>query len=170
MPTLLILITPCIALMIPFMSPATSILAVLALSVTLGIVMALLFFQTWKMRDHHETEAVAEDASKIAHAAFAALSRDPGASSASFRVKNGVVMHRPPTTGVPYGGDGSADAMQLENGSWSQYSWVTDGGDLESWPDLFYAGKRTESSGKRLGGFWSSVRSVDGSDSISQMV
>ncbi len=133
--------------------------------------MALLFLQTWKIRDHHETEAVAEDASNIAHAAFAALARDPGASSASFQVKNGVVMHRPPATGVPHGEDGSASSMQWEIGSRSKYGWEKDGGDLESWPELFHAsGKRTVSSGNRLGGFWVSVRSVDGSESTSQMV
>ena len=110
--TLLILVTPCIALMVPFMSLTASIFAVLALAVTLSIVKAFLFVQTRKMRDHHETEAVAEDASNIAYAAFAALARDPGALSTSFRVKNGMVMHRAPASGVPYGGDGTADAMQ----------------------------------------------------------
>lgn len=123
------------------------------------------------MKDRHETEAVAEDASNIAHAAFAALARDPGASSASFRVKNGVVMHRPPATGVPHGGDGSAGSMQWVIGSRSKHGWDTDGGDIESWPELFPAsGQRTVSSGKRLVGFWVSVRSVDGSESTSQMV
>ena len=50
MAALLILITPCLALMPPLITPAISILVVLALAITLILIIALLFLQTWTTR------------------------------------------------------------------------------------------------------------------------
>lgn len=66
------------------------------------------------MGEHEENEAVVEDATNIARAAFAALERNPGATSASFRVVNGVVMHRGSTNSTPNHGDGSVNGIGPE--------------------------------------------------------
>lgn len=134
MATLLILATPFIALMAPLIDPAISFVAVLALAVTLIIIITLLFRQTWNVGNHDDNEAVAEDAINIAHAAFAALARDPGTTSASFRVVNGTVVHRRSVAGVPNGGDGSANRIRPEEDNSG-----TDGGKMESWPELLRA-------------------------------
>ena len=182
MVTPLILVTPCIALMAPFLGPFLGVLAVLALAATLGIVMIVLFVQTWHMVEHEDDEAVVEDATNIARAAFAALERNPGAISASFRAVDGVVMHRGSTARTPNGGEGSANGVGPEvMGSWNEDNGGTYGGKLESCPELFHAwGRCPTSSGsnfrkghlavKRLGGFWVSVRSAEDSETVSQMV
>lgn len=140
MATLLILATPCIALMAPLIDPTISFVAVLAPPVTLIIIMTPLFRQTWNVGNHNDNEAVAEDAINIAHATFAALARDPGTTSASFRVVNGTVVHRRSVAGVPNGGDGSANRIRPEEtGSGSQDDSGTDGGKMESWPELLRA-------------------------------
>lgn len=70
------------------------------------------------MGEEDENQAAAEDATNIVHAAFEALARDPGAKSASFRMVNGVVLHRNSTADVPTSGDGSAESVESE-GVWS---------------------------------------------------
>ncbi|KAF6232504.1 hypothetical protein HO173_009170 [Letharia columbiana] len=158
--------------MAPLISPAISILAVLALTVMLSVALTALFLWTWNTGDHDNNEAVADDATNIVRATFAALARDPGAKSASFRVVNGVVVHRDSTAGVPNGGDGPANGVRSEEvGSGSQDDSGTHGREMESWPELFHAGgKDSTSSNSRkgnavvegLGGFWVSVRSLEG--------
>lgn len=133
MATLFLLVTPCIALMAPLINPAISILAVLALTVMLSVALTALFLWTWNTGDHDENEAVADDATNIVRTALAALARDPGATSASFRVVNGVVVHRDPTAGVPNGGDGPANGVRSEEvGSGSQDFSGTHGREMES--------------------------------------
>ena len=69
------------------------------------------------MGDQDQNDVVAEDATNIVRAAFAAMARDPGTTSASFRVVNGVVLHRCSMASVPHGGgDGSANGVGLEKG------------------------------------------------------
>lgn len=100
MASLLILLTPCIALMAPLSSPTFSITLVLALTIALATMMPVHLWQTWKMDydddesgNENESEAVIEDATNIVHAAFAALAMSSGATSTSFRVANGTVVH-----------------------------------------------------------------------------
>lgn len=140
MATLFLLVTPCIALIAPLISPAISILAVLALTVMLSVALTALFLWTWNTGDHDENEAVVKDATNIVRTALAALARDPGATSASFRVVNGVVVHRDSTAGVPNGGDGPANRGRSEEvGSRSQDDSRTDGREMNSWSELFHA-------------------------------
>ena len=120
MTSLLILATPCIALMATIINPAIGVLVALALAVALSILMTILFLQTWnvedgdEVEDEAEAEAVVEDASNIVYAAFAALARSPGATSTSFRVANGIVVHQHPAA------DDREDANGYANGIWSE--------------------------------------------------
>lgn len=182
MATLLTLATLFIAMMDPFISRATGKLAALALVVTLSTVIALLFLQKWTMGDGKGNEVVEEDAKDIVRASFTAMARDPGASSASFCVANGVVTHRSPATGVPSGGDEPANGMELERmGPGSRDPSKTDAEGLEPWPELSHASdKRASSSSsssrngpadvKRLGGLWVPIQSTEGVEMISRMV
>lgn len=178
MATLLILVTPCIALMSPFLSTAISVWVVLALAVTLIFLMSILFLQTCNMEDHDENEAIAEDATNIVRAAFAALARDPGATLASFRVVNGVVVHRDTAAAVPNVRDRSANWTEPEGMGEEREDWGADGGELEPRQLLHARGKGFGSSSSRkrpaavnrLGRFWAQARSLEGSERISQMV
>ena len=129
-----IIVTPCIALMARLISPAFSAVAVLALAISLSVVITLHSLHTWSMADHEEDEAVTKDAQSIVHAAFLALAKDPGATSASFNVANGVVVHRHSTTGVPKSEeDGSANRIGLEEGGLVRWNDLgPDGEELES--------------------------------------
>ena len=188
MTTLLILATPCIALMAPILSPAIGVLVVLALAVALRILMTILILQTWnvgdgdEVEDEAEAEAVVEDATNIVYAAFAALARSPGATSTSFRVASGMVVPQHSTA------DDREDANGYANGIWSEEVGLgdknnsgTDGRELSFWPEPFHPwGKQStpsySSSRKRygpfqrLGGFRISGRSREGADMVSQMV
>ncbi|CAF9921513.1 MAG: hypothetical protein ALECFALPRED_001815 [Alectoria fallacina] len=181
MATLLIFITPCLALMAPLISPAISIFAVLALTTTLILIMTFLFLQTWTTLDHDENKAIAQDAPNILRAAFAALeTRNPGATSASFRLVNGVVLHEPPTDFALNGEHGSAKWIGLENVRFgSRDDLGREKGEMVSWSEGFRAwgewygsvGARMGSAVvKRLGGFWVSVRRLEGAEMGSQMV
>ena len=88
---LFIFIAPCIALLAPLLGPSLCDLLVLALAVALRILVTMLVWQIWDMREGSQDEpvdreAVKEDATHIVHAAFKALARNPGARSAAFRV------------------------------------------------------------------------------------
>ena len=182
MAALLTLAMPFIAMMDPFITPAAGILAALALAVTLSTVVALFVLQKWTMEDWKGNEVVEEDAQDIVRTAFTAMEKDPGASSASFRVANGVVTHRPPATGVPSGGDEPANGMELERmGSGSRDPSKTDAEGLESPLELSHASeKHTLSSSsssrngdadvKKLGGLWVPIQSTEGLEMISRMV
>ncbi|CAF9911689.1 hypothetical protein IMSHALPRED_010547 [Imshaugia aleurites] len=181
MATLLILVTPCIALMAPlFISPAISILAVLALAITQIIVITFLFFRSRNMVHHDETEAVTEDATNVVHAAFAAVARDPGATTASFRVVNGVVVHRYSTAGSANGRDGSLNGTGSEEvASGKPVGLDMDKVELDSGPEHRHARENCFSSSssrechvasRRLGGFWVSTRGLESPDMMSQMV
>ena len=77
--------------------------------------MTMLFLQTCNMENYDQVEDVAEDgdgdeagtedAINIVHATFAVLANDPGATLASFRVVNGVAVHRQSTDGVSRDGE-----------------------------------------------------------------
>lgn len=138
MASLLILLTPCIALMAPLLSPAVSITLVLALTIALTTTMPIFLWQTRKMDydddengNENESEAVIEDATHIVHAAFAALAMSPGATSTSFRVVNSTLMHNQnhhSTAGVTSYGDGSADGFRSEEeevGAGKHNEWQT---------------------------------------------
>ena len=139
----------------------------------LSVALTALFLWTWNTGDHDNNEGVADDATKIVRATFAALARDPGATSASFRVVNGIVVHRDSTAGAPNGEDGPANGGGSEEvGSRSQDDSGTHGREMESCQELFHAGgKDSTSSNSRKGnavaeglsGFWVSVRSFRGS-------
>lgn len=142
--------------------------------------MTILFIQTWSLGDCIEDEAVTEDAANIVRAAFAELARDPGATSASFRVANGVVVHRHSAAGVSNRGYGSANGVTLDQvDSEDQDDMWMDGGELGSWPELSHAWSKQSSCTsfrkghaalRRLSGFWVAVGSQEGAESISQMV
>ena len=181
MATLLILVTPCIALMAPpLISPAISILAVLALAITQIIVITFIYYQSRNMVRHDENEAITEDATNIVHAAFAAVARDPGATTASFRVVDGVVVHRYSTAGSANGRDGSQSETALEEvASGKQDDLDMDKVELDSGPEHFHARENCFSSSssrechvasRRLGGFWESVRGLESPDMSSQIV
>ena len=178
MATLLILITPCIALTAPLLSPAISIFAVLVLVVILSILVTVLFVQTWIMAKHNENEAVVGDATKFVHAAFASRARDPGVSSTCFGKENGVVVHR--HSASPNCGYGFADGTGLEEvGLGGVGSMWTDGGELGSWSEFIFAwGRNSSSVSSRkghaalriFGGFWVAIRRLEGSERMSHMV
>lgn len=136
--------------------------------------MAILFHQTCNMGVEHADEGVAEDVTNIVHAAFTALGRNRGGTSASFRVVNGVVVYPHSTIDGPRYGSGYANGVGLEEGG--SESQGMDGGELE----LFHAWEKREirkSSAfeghplvRKLGGFCISARSLDDSEVISRMV
>ena len=121
MTELLILVPPCIALMAPFLSPVSRVSVVLALAATQSILATILCLQVWNMRDgddeteagvgpgaddEYESDAVIEDAKNIVHAAFAALTKPPGATSTSFYVVKGSAIHQHSIAGALKRGDG----------------------------------------------------------------
>ena len=162
MASLLILLTPCIALMAPLLSPAVSITLVLALIIALATMMPIFLRQTWRMDynddesgNEKESEAVIEDATNIVHAAFAALAMSPGATSTSFRVVNGTVVHNQhhyPTAGATSYGDGIR-SEEAEVGAGRRNEWQT--GARESGPNHtrqeFGVSSR---KGSRRRGYW----------------
>ena len=179
MDLLLIFVPPCIALVAVLVSPIISVMVVLALAVALGIILAILFLQTRDMGDGKgdgdQDEAIAEDAINVVREAFAALARSPGATSASFRVVNGTVVHQNSTAGGSNGGDGIADEIRSEEvDSENRDNSGTEGEELESWTELFHAwGMRSTGSSprsrrghggiQRLGRFRVSARRLGGS-------
>ena len=192
MTELLILVPPCIALMAPVMSPALSVSVVLALAATQSILTTLLCLQLWNMGDdddeagagadhEYESDAVIEDATNTVHAAFGALAISPGATSTSFNVVNGTVVHQGSTASASKHdhGDGHASGTQLEEVySVYRYSSATDGAKLGYWPEA--RGKHYTMSNssswkgyagfRKLGGFRISVRNLEGADLVAQMV
>ena len=142
--------------------------------------MTILFLQKWNLGDCIEDEAVTEDAANIVRAAFAEMARDPGVTSASFRVANGVVVHRHSAAGVSNRGYGSADWITSDQvDSENQDDMWMDGGELGSWLELSHAWSKQSSCTsfrkghvalRRFGGLWVAVGSQEGAESISQMV
>ena len=192
MSELLILVPPCVALMVPIMSPASSVLVVLVLAVTQSILTIVLCLQIWNMRDddngagaeaddEYESDAVIKDATNIVHVAFAALTRHPGATSTSFHVVTGSAIHQKSTAGALKHDDGDGCVSGIRSDemySGCQYNASTDGTKLEHWQELCgklfticksyswmgYAGFR------KLCGFQISVRHLEGADLVAQMV
>lgn len=185
MATLFILVTPCIALTAPLISPAISAFAVLLLALILSMLMTALFVQTWIMGDYDETEAVVEDAFRLESAVFASLARDPAASSAPLSAESNVVVHRQ-STAPNRGYELGNETGWVEGGLRIQDNMWTDEEELGSWPEHARAwharawGKQSLSSSsgttkrhaalRGLRGLWLAVQSLESSDKISLMV
>ena len=194
MTELLILVPPCIALMAPIMSPAFSVLVVLALAVTQSILTTLLYLQVWNTRDEddeagagaeaddeYESDAVIEDATNIVHAAFAALAKSPGTTSTSFHVVKGSAIHQHSSAGALKrdDGDGQVSGIRLEEVCLGcRYNSATDGAKLGHWEDScgkhYTLSNSTSWKGyagfRKKGGFRMSVRQLEGADLVAQMV
>lgn len=125
------LIAICIALVVLLMSPAISASALLALTTPLAIVLIIVLLRTSRTQAHDTSEAVAEDARNIACEVFAALARDPGATTASFRVVDGVVVHGGPS----WRGGSTGGIRSDEEDSVSQDAFETDREEAEQRPD-----------------------------------
>ena len=130
-----IVVTTCIALIALLISPAFTVVEPQALAISLSIVIALLSLLTCSVADHEEDEAVTKEAQNIVRAAFLMLAKDPGSTSASFKVANGVVVNRKssPAGTQKSREHGSATGIGLEEGG------------LVRWSDLGPEGEEVES-------------------------
>lgn len=163
MDSLLILLPPCIiALMVPLLSPAVGITIILGLTIALAITLPIFVWQTWSMEYHedeggneYDSEAVTEDATNIAQAAFAALAMSPGATSTSFRVVNGTVVHNQhhrSTAGATSYGDWNRSEEEGA-GFGRQNEWQTDARESERFLTRQEHGVSSRIGSRRMG-YW----------------